>query len=295
MRIVFIGCVEFSREMLKHLLAIKEAEVCGIVTRRQSAINADFCSLEPLALELGIPCLCADGNDQEKIGEWMAGLAPDAVFCFGWSYLLRPEVIGIPRFGTLGYHPAALPHNRGRHPIIWALALGLPETASTFFCMDAGADSGDIVSQVTVVITEEDDAATLYRKLIVVAKEQLSTFVTPLANGTLKAIPQDDAQANYWRKRSKADGLIDWRMSARAIHNLVRALTRPYPGAHCCYRGAEVKVWRTRLENVDMPNIEPGKVLATGGGMVTVKCGDAALTLVDHGFDVLPAKGEYLG
>lgn len=296
MRIVFIGCVRFSHATLLHLLDSVTAPIslAGIVTRRQSAFNADFHSLEELAKARNIPCFLAEGNDQRAIAEWMRSLRPDIVYCFGWSYLLGQEILTIPPLGVIGYHPAALPRNRGRHPIIWALALGLTETASTFFFMDEGADSGDILSQKPVSINSEDDAETLYDKLTHTALQQVAEFTGQLVSGSYPRIPQDHSKANYWRKRGKQDGQIDWRMSARSIHNLVRALSRPYPGAHCIHNGNEVKIWKTGLTEENDLNSEPGKILQTSGSTIRIKCGEGVLLLLSHEFMEIPEKGSYL-
>lgn len=295
MKVVFIGCVEFSAAVLRHLLADGACAIAGVVTRRQSAFNADFRSLEGIAREAGLPCYLAEGNDQEEMAAWIADRAPDVLYCFGWSYLLRERILGIPRLGVVGYHPAALPRNRGRHPIIWALALGLRETASTFFFMDSGADSGDILDQEPVAIGEDEDAGALYGRLTATALRQVSRFTRRLADGTAEPRRQDHSLANTWRKRGRPDGQIDWRMPARGIHNLVRALARPYPGAHCLRDGAEVKVWRTRpLPSEGLENLEPGKVLRSAPSGIVVKCGEGAIELVEHGFADLPPEGSYL-
>jgi methionyl-tRNA formyltransferase len=116
-----------------------------------------------------------------------------------------------------------------------------------------------------------------------------------LASGQFSRIPQDHGQANYWRKRSEKDGQIDWRMSAASIHNLVRALTRPYPGADCNFEGSKIKIWKTELRPQHCPaNIEPGKVLNTEGNTILIKCGEGALRLMDHEFSSIPPKGSYL-
>lgn len=296
MRIVFIGCVKFSHAALLHLLDTAPASItlAGIVTRRQSAFNADFHSLEELAQARNIPCLLAGGNDQQTIADWMRSIGPDVVYCFGWSYLLGQEILSIPPLGVIGYHPAALPQNRGRHPIIWALALGLTETASTFFFMDEGADSGDILSQQPVAINNEDDAGTLYAKLTDTALRQITGFTGQLASNSYPRTPQDHSKANYWRKRGKRDGQIDWRMSARSIHNLVRALSSPYPGAHCIHNEEEVKIWKTGLTEETAPNSEPGKILHTSGRTLWIKCGEGVLLLLSHEFSEIPAQGSYL-
>lgn len=297
MNIVFIGCVEFSHSALTHLLelALPGISVTGVVTRRESSFNADFRALEDIASIKGIPCFVAEGNNQAEMAGWLERCSPDVVYCFGWSYLLEPRILDIPRLGVIGYHPAALPSNRGRHPIIWALVLGLSETASTFFFMDEGADSGDIISQVFVPIAPSDRAATLYQKLTETSLQQIADFTTQLLEGTYSRIPQNHSQANYWRKRSKADGQIDWRMPAENIHNLVRALSKPYPGAHCIYQGNEVKIWKTVVLDTDIRrNIEPGKVVKLSGANIQVKCGEGVLELLCHDFKTIPDVGTYL-
>lgn len=283
MRVVFIGCVEFSYAILSRILGHEDVEVVGIVTRAASPFNADFRSLEPLAREYGIPCLLTGGNDQSELAAWLREHDPDVIYCFGWSYLLRPEILDIPELGVVGYHPTALPKNRGRHPVIWAVALGLEATASTFFFMDEGADSGDILSQERLTIREGDNARTLYDRLVNIAAQQVDTFTRALADRTYTRKPQDHSKANYWRKRNKRDGRIDWRMSSRPLNNLVRALTRPYPGAHFDYGNVEVAVWRAeRVDNAfPHPNYEPGKVLAVNEDSFVVKCGEGALRILD--------------
>ncbi len=294
MRIVFIGCVEFSRRLLSKLLTFEDADVVGVVTREEAPFNSDFCSLEPMALERTIPCLNVEGGKQDEMAEWIACRRPDVVFCLGWSYLLNKEILSIPPLGVVGYHPTMLPLNRGRHPIIWALALGLKETGSTFFIMDEGADSGDIINQERVIVDYGDDAASLYEKLLVVAQRQLVEIVHKMIAGNLDRQPQNHAIATSWRKRTKRDGEIDWRMSAKNIYNLVRALTRPYPGAHCIYRGKEIKVWKSAVRKNEEQAIEPGTVLETLGNTITVKCGSDAAILLEHEFSPLPEVGEYI-
>jgi len=293
-KLAFIGCVDFSAAALESLLEHPDVELVGVVTRANSPQNADFRDLTPLGRRAGCPVFVAEGGDQSDMREWLSKLAPEAIFCFGWSYLLRPEILAIPPSGVIGYHPAALPHNRGRHPIIWTLALGLKETASTFFLMDEGADSGDIVSQVPVNVGLEDDAASLYQRLTDTALIQLRSLTTDLARGTLQRTPQDHSQTNSWRKRGPRDGLIDWRMPGYGIYNLVRALSHPYLGAHCVQNGREIKIWRVEPISDAPLNIEPGKVIRASGRHFEIKCGDGAVRVLEHEFAPLPEEGSYL-
>lgn len=293
MRIIFIGTVEFSRLALERLVAIG-AEVVGVCTLQGSPFNADYADLSPLCREHGIPLMFADDINAPVTLDWIRARLPDVIFCFGWSRLLKEELLAAAPLGVVGFHPAALPANRGRHPLIWALALGLKQTASTFFFMDAGADSGDILSQRYLVIDPADDARVLYDKVCASALEQIAQFVPQLAVASFARVPQDHAQANTWRKRGIADGKIDWRMSARSIHNLVRALAKPYVGAHFVVNGKDIKVWKSVVLGDAPANIEPGKVLGMRAGAPVVKCGQDALCLlmIEPVFE--PIEGSYL-
>jgi methionyl-tRNA formyltransferase len=294
MRIVFIGSVMFSRTVLDTLSSMPDVTIAGIVTRRESPHSSDFVSLRSDADALAVPCLEADDVDAAALTSWIGAHEPDAIFCIGWNRLLGSDVLAIPPRGVIGYHPAALPANRGRHPIIWALVLGLSETASTFFRMDTGADTGPIIDQEPVPIDDDDDAGTLYARLQKLAPRQLHRFVPRLTDGTLNPQAQDPASGNSWRKRTSDDGRIDWRMPAENIRNLVRALRPPYPGATCRNGTAESIVWQVETVAGVAENLEPGKILEASPTGIVIKCGLGALRIIEHTFDPLPETGSYL-
>jgi methionyl-tRNA formyltransferase len=293
MRILFIGAVAFSAQALRELIAMR-AEVVGVCTLKESKFNSDYEDLTPIAEQAGIPVrYTPDVNSVQNLA-WVRELKPDVIFCFGWSRLLHSPLLRLPPLGVVGFHPAALPANRGRHPLIWALVLGLKETASSFFFMDEGADSGDLLSQVNIPIDPIDDASSLYQRVTDTAMEQLRDFVPRLAAGEIQRTPQDHQLANAWRKRGIADGRIDWRMAAEGIHNLVRGLTRPYVGAHFDYAEQQIKVWKTEV-HLDAPlNLEPGKVLAVDNSAVLIKTGFGAIRLLDYAPKIQLKLGEYL-
>ena len=293
MKILFIGSVVFSAHALRELINLG-ADIVGVCTVSSSSFNADHEDLTPIANKAGIPvCSVCDINSHDCIS-WINKLAPDVIFCFGWSRIIRGPLLSLPPLGIIGYHPSALPANRGRHPIIWSLVLGLNETASTYFQMDEGTDSGDIISQVKVNIKPSDDASTLYARITSVAMQQLRDFVPKLNARTIKVIPQNHAIANTWRKRGVADGLIDWRMAATSIHNLVRGLTHPYVGAHFEYNSQSFKVWKTKIELDVSDNLEPGKVLEVVDNCLLVKAGIHAIWLLDYDPLISITTGDYL-
>ena len=264
---------------LQSLIGMSEVEIRAVVTLRASRYNADFADVAGVAQAAGIPVHYADDMDPEALQKALEGHAADLGFVIGWSRLLPRAVIDSTALGFVGYHPAALPCNRGRHPIIWTIALGLDEAASTFFMIDEGQDSGPIVSQQPVPVAPRETAATLYAKLLDLIPGQLAEIVTGLDRGTLVPAPQDDSRASYWRKRGRADGAIDWRMSATTIDRLVRSLSAPYPGAEFVHDGETVTLWKCAVLDEGPANAEPGKVVAMRGTCPVVKAGEGCVIL----------------
>lgn len=295
MNILFIGKVEFSYLSLKKLIEL-HANIVGVCTSNSSSFNSDYADLSKLCMDNAIPYLNVCDINSDKNFQWIKDKKPDVIFCFGWSSLIKQRLLNFPKLGVVGFHPTELPKNRGRHPIIWALFLGLEKTASTFFFMDEGADSGDVLSQKTVKISTADNAKTLYEKISLIALEQIEEFLPKLSNGLYDKVSQNHVQASVWRKRNKFDGEIDFRMSSKAIYNLVRALTFPYAGAHITINGNDIKVWEVEIDynNSYGSNIEPGKILKTIGKSITVKTYDGSIILTKHDFVDLPTEGDYL-
>lgn len=293
-KILFIGTVEFSYRALSTLIENK-FEIVGILTKKESNFNSDYYDLTPLAKDNNIPIIYRTKDNKDEIISFIKSLNPDIIYCFGWSHILTKSILSIPKYGVIGFHPAELPNNRGRHPIIWALFLGLKQTASTFFIMDEGTDTGDIISQEKIKIID-DNAFTLYNKIINVALKQIVSFTKEIETkeGFLNKIKQDKTQGNSWRKRTKQDGKIDFRMTSNAILNLVNALSRPYVGAHVEFHNQDVKIWKVRDEKSNLLNFEPGKVLEIIGNDIIVKTYDGSIRIIDHEFKIIPKKGEYL-
>ena len=292
MKIIFIGTVKFSRITLQKLINLN-AQVVGVCTKEKSKFNSDFEDLSFFCKKNGIPFRYLGKNILKDDYDWIKSLNPDIIFCFGWSHLLKKDILKLPPMGVLGYHPAQLPYNRGRHPLIWALALGLKKSASTFFFMDESADKGEILCQKDFDILETDDAQTLYNKMTDIALLQIGEFLPRLQENNYTTVKQKDELSNIWRKRVKIDGQIDFRMTSEAIYNLVRALTKPYVGAYVVYNGEEVTVWKVeKIYNVQ-ENLESGKVLDVHDGKITVKTYDGAIKIIYHEFNKLPKVGEY--
>ncbi|MBK87055.1 MAG: methionyl-tRNA formyltransferase [Flavobacteriaceae bacterium] len=294
MKIIFIGAVTFSEKLLEHLILLK-ADIVGVITTSEKKQYSDYSDLSSLCKKNNISLIKTNDINSKEIILWAREKKPDLIFCFGWNRLLKEEILSIPPKGVIGYHPAKIPKNRGRHPIIWALVLGLKETGSSFFYIDKEADSGDIISQRKVDISESDNANSLYKKLVKKAQEQLSEFLPLLLKNKIKKKKQDLYKSNLWRKRGEPDGIIDWRMSSKSIYDLVRALSKPYIGAYFLYNKKKYIIWSVKRVSIrGFSNIEPGKVVRLKNNLQLIKCGEGFIS-IEESYPKLKLKdGEYL-
>ncbi len=277
MKIVAIGSVKFSKIVFSYLLK-KKIKIHTIFGKKKSNFNTDFFDLVKFFSKKKINSYYSNDINSKKTISILKKIQPDLILCVGWSRLLKNEILKIPKIGTIGYHPADLPSNRGRHPIIWALALGLNRIGSTLFFMNKTADSGPIISKRFIKITSNDNSTKLYYKLSKMACNQLLESIKKIKEGKIKKINQTNKTSNFWRRRTDKDGIIDWRMSAETIINLVRALNEPYPGAHFFYKNKKIKVWKV-CKSVANKNHEPGKIFNLKGSNPIIKCGDAAVII----------------
>ena len=287
MRIVFVGAVEFSRHCLQVILE-NRGNVVAVITmaKNMAVIHSDYADLSDLATAHGIPVYEVEDLNHADNVKLVESAAPDVIFVFGWSRLISREILDIPPMGCIGSHPALLPRNRGRHPIVWALVEGLEESGLTFFYLEDSADSGDILWQKAFPISLEDDARSVYEKIKSLASEAIEEFLPQLEGGSAHRIPQDDALATYWRKRTQKDGEIQWGAPAMTTYNLVRGLTHPYVGAHTYTEGQVIRVWKAKLlQSPSLPQAAtpaPGTVLEVYHDSFKVTTGDGYLTVCDY-------------
>lgn len=278
MKILFIGTVLFSKNILDEVIKSKN-QIVGVIGKKKTKYNSDYYDLVKYSRKLRIDAIYTDDINSTKILRWVKQRKPDIIFCVGWNQLLKKNFLKIAPGGTIGYHPSDLPKNKGRHPIIWSLVLGLKKIGSCFFYMNSKADSGRIISKKMIKIQKNYDSNIIYKKLTIVGKKQIKEIMFKIKNNKLKSFPQNNLQSNNWRKRSEIDGKIDWRMGADNINNLVKALTKPYPGAYFLMKEKKITVWKSEVINFNNKNFEPGKILKFKKKLI-IKCGDKALKLV---------------
>jgi methionyl-tRNA formyltransferase len=275
-RVIFIGAVHEAVPALGILLD-STAEVVEVITLppERAATTAGFVDLEPLAARFGVPVRrCADVNSADSIGRIRA-LRPDLVVVAGWTRLLSPELLAVPRRGCVGFHASMLPRNRGRAPVNWAILRGETMTGNTMMYLSVGADTGDIIDQRPVRIGPEDTCATIYAKVGVAGAAMLRRHLSALLDGTAPRRPQDDGPSGHTMlpKRTPAMGITDWNRPARAVHDWIRALTQPYPGAFTFLGDRKVMLWASAVppRRPGRPSAEAGQILGYEAEGVRVK------------------------
>ena len=293
MRIIFIGKVMFSHAILKKIL-YHNIHVVGVVSSSNKGINSDHADLKSLCLKKGISYFDTKDINTIKTIDWIKKRKPDLILCIGWSQIIKKEILNIPTKYSIGYHPTDLPLNRGRHPLIWSLALGLKEMTSTYFKLSEKVDYGPILSKKNVLITNVDDSGTMYIKLQKVAGMQIIDLLKRIEKNRIKPTPIKRKKTNTWRKRTDIDGKIDWRMQSKSIHNLVRALNKPYDGAYFLFNDKRYKIFKTKIVNIKEKNNEPGKVIKFEKDKPVIMCGENAIKLIKTKPTIKLEIGKYL-
>ena len=262
MKIVFIGGVKFSYEILSHILKKGwKISACFTYKETKKKIYSDMVSFDDLLSKYHIKHIKVDNINDEKNIKILKKIKPDLILTMGWSQLLKSEIIKIPKLGVIGSHPTELPKFRGRAPIPWSIIKGLKKSALTFFYIEKGIDDGDILDQEKFEITPSDDATTIYQKVISKGKKMIIKNLKLIKNGKVKRKKQNKKKfLEYWNKRIPEDGKIFWEEKANKIHDLIRASTKPYPGAFTFFNKKKLVIWKSKLNN-DKNRKLPGKII----------------------------------
>jgi len=221
-------------------------EVALVVTHRDNPNETIwFESVAELAELHGIPTITPDNPNTPEVVAQIRALQPDFFFSFYYREMLKRELLEIPRQGALNMHGSLLPKYRGRVPVNWAIIHGETETGATLHYMTEKPDNGAIVAQQAVPILPDDTALQVFQKVTVAAEMALNTCLPDLLAGRVQAVQQDLSKGAYFGGRKAEDGIIDWSQSAQAIHNLVRAVAPPYPGATTRLMGKTMRILQT--------------------------------------------------
>ncbi|MBL0373276.1 methionyl-tRNA formyltransferase [Rhizobium sp. KVB221] len=278
MRIVLVGAVESTQVALQTLIA-SGTPPSLVLTLPEDAFarHSDAMDLAPITTNAGIALHhCHDVNARETV-ETLKAHAPDLILVIGWSQLCKAEFRASARLGCIGFHPSALPSLRGRAVIPWTILTRQEITGSTFFWLDDGIDTGDILLQSRFRLGREETARSLYDKQLEAIKRMLPEVVEQFANGSPQRHAQGEDGISYCARRGPEDGLIDWHAPAADVLTLIRAAGDPYPGAFTTLKGERIVVCEARLFAMSDRYIGlTGQVQTSTASGFVVRCGDSA-------------------
>lgn len=224
-------------------------EIALVVTHKDNPSETIwFDSVEGLATRAHLPSATPDDPNTPEWVERIRALDPDFIFSFYYRHMLRTEILESARLGAYNMHGSLLPKYRGRVPVNWAIIHGERHTGATLHRMVSKPDAGAMVSQQSVPILPDDTAFEVFQKVTVAAEIALDSALPNLIQGTATHTPLDLSQGSYFGGRKPEDGRIDWSQSSDRIHNLIRAVAPPYPGAFCDADGKRLRFLRSRIE-----------------------------------------------
>jgi methionyl-tRNA formyltransferase len=260
-RIAFMGTPDFAVPVLDALVSTG-FDVVAVYTREDRPAGRgqrlEQSPVKQYALERGLhveqPRTLRSPDSQTRL----AAFAPDVTIVAAYGLILPPPVLDLPRFGCINTHGSLLPRHRGAAPIAAAILAGDEEAGITIMKMDAGVDTGPMLSKASIPIEADDTTGMLTVKLSRVAASLLVRTLPGWLSGEIEAVAQPEEGATYAPRIEKGDGRIEWREAAEIIARKVRAY-QPWPTAFTTWNGNQLKVLRAKAGD---GSAEPGEVIA---------------------------------
>jgi methionyl-tRNA formyltransferase len=279
LNIVFMGSPGFAVPSLE-ALAVSRHTIAAVVSnpdkrrgRRGSAVPTE---VKQRAQELGLKTLDAEDLKSEEFASAIRELAPDLLVVVAFR-ILPPNILEIPKKGSINLHASLLPKYRGAAPIHWAIINGEKETGCSIFFLDEKVDTGQIIRQKPTPIGPDDTTGDLYERLRHEGAALLLEAVNDIAEGEAEAIEQNDELATPAPKLHRENTRIDFTRSAKEVHNFIRGLN-PFPVAWCMYDGLKMNVYRSGIGG--HTHLPPGTLTAHDGKLFTA-CSDRLIELTE--------------
>ena len=276
-----MGTAELSCASLEKLFSAPQIQILAVVTQPDKPKGRDL-KLQPspvkiLAEKFQLPVLQPLKARDEQFIAQLRELKPDLIVVVAYGQILPQAILDLPKFGCVNVHTSLLPKYRGAAPIQWAIADGEAETGVTIMKMDAGLDTGEIISQKRIPILSKDNSQTLHDKLAQLGAELLVETIPNFVTGKFLPQPQPNEGASYAAKIKKDDGRIDWNLPAPKIWQRLRAFT-PWPGAFTFTNGKLLKIWKAEVAE---KSGGAGEILASDKNGIVVACGENSLRILE--------------
>ena len=275
MKIVFMGTPDFAVPSLNTLVTSGKHKVTAVYTQPDKPVGRKKILTPPdvkvCALENGIEVYQPDSLKGDEQANKIKELAPDVIVVIAYGKILPESILSIPKYGCINIHGSLLPKYRGAAPIQRAVIDGEKITGVTSMLMDKGLDTGDMLISRSTEILPDETAGELFDRLSQLGAQVLLDTLDTLENGTAVPKKQDNEKSNYAAMLSKEECVIDWNLSAQAVHNKVRGMN-PWPIAVTMYKGKKLKIYKTKItqgsgEPCTILSVKP-PVIACGSGAV---------------------------
>lgn len=281
---VFMGSPDFALPALQSLMS-NQYDIRAVYTQPDKRTGRGrqvmACPVKRFAVSQGMRVIQPESFKDPAEIELLASLKPDIIIVAAYGRILPAAVLEIPRYKCINIHPSLLPRYRGPSPLAAPILNGDPVTGVTIMLIERKVDSGPILSQVELSISDEDTAESLSERLAEMGARELSRILPAWVEGKIEPRPQDDSRASYTRMEVKEDGLLDWKLPAVALWRRVRAY-QPWPGCYFDWKGVRIKVMKA-IALHDPQGGEMGRVVAlprTAPARVAVRTVDGLLGLI---------------
>lgn len=259
MKVAFCTCVQLGKSCIEKVYSIGGNFDLLITLHNDLLKNkSGRIYLDDIAKENNTPLLKINHINDQQVIESLKSHEIDWLFIIGWSQIASEDVLKSCKKGVIGAHPTLLPKGRGRASIPWAIIKGLNHTGLTFFKMDKGVDTGDILHQIKIPIVKKETSYTLYHKVNKAHTDLIDNIWPKILSNSLIGHKQDESQATYWDGRKPKDGEINpATMTVEEVDSLVRATTKPYPGAFIIDKNKKIIIWSgTKDEDIEGMKIQ---------------------------------------
>lgn len=285
MRIVFMGTPDFAVDSLAALVESSDHEIVAVITQpdrpKGRGQKVLMTPVKEYALEKNLVVLQPAKIRTPEFIEELKALAPELIVVVAFGQFLPKEILELPKYGCINVHASLLPKYRGAAPIHYAVMNGEKESGVTIMRMDKGMDTGAMLAKVATYIGEDMTMGELHNELKVAGAHLLLEVIRGIEDGTIKDMPQNDAEATYASLLDKEIEKIEWSKSASEIHNKVRGLN-PWPGAYTLLPdGRKLKIWQTRVMTKENAGTKPGTVVAFSKEGFIVACGNGCLEVIE--------------
>lgn len=248
MKFAFVTCVQLGLSCIEKIYEIGgNLDLLITLNDNKAANKSGRIYLDDFSKAHTIPLVKVNHINDLEVRQVIIEHEIDWLFIIGWSQIAGEEVIHAPKLGALGIHPTLLPKGRGRAAIPWAIIKGLEYTGVTMFKIDKGVDTGDIIYQKKIEILPVDDSSLLYEKVNMAHEEIIAEVYPLLLKNEIELRKQHESEATYWEGRKPEDGLLTIDMDIKYAERMVRAVTKPYPGAFLLEKNKKIVVWKAHI------------------------------------------------